>query len=135
MDIIYFRIDGNPKGKDRPRFARGHTYTPKPTKDYEKKVVKTFKSEYPHYEVPTGALEVDIDVYYKPIKSISKSDRAKMLSGEIRPTKKPDADNIAKIILDALNGYAYEDDKQVVELTVKKYYAEVAHTDVYIGNL
>ena len=35
---------------------------------------------------------------------------------------KPDVDNIAKAVLDALNGVIWVDDKQVVELTVKKYY-------------
>ena len=47
-----------------------------------------------------------------------------MATNEIRPTKKPDNDNIAKIILDALNGVAYQDDKQVVSLQVEKYYTE-----------
>lgn len=39
-------------------------------------------------------------------------------------SKKPDMDNIAKIILDSLNGIAYEDDKQVVELHLYKQFAE-----------
>lgn len=34
--------------------------------------------------------------------------------------KKPDADNIAKTVLDALNGYAYQDDAQVVVLSIVK---------------
>jgi Holliday junction resolvase RusA-like endonuclease len=45
-----------------------------------------------------------------------------MLRCEIYPTKKPDADNIAKVILDALNGIAYRDDTQVVDLTVSMRY-------------
>ena len=48
----------------------------------------------------------------------------KMLHNEIRPTKKPDCDNIAKICLDALNGLAYVDDSQVVCLSVSKMYAK-----------
>ena len=46
------------------------------------------------------------------------------MSGQIRPTQKPDADNIAKSVLDALNGLAYADDKQIVTLVVDKYYDE-----------
>ena len=36
---------------------------------------------------------------------------------------KPDIDNIAKSVLDGLNGTAWGDDTQVVEMSIKKYYA------------
>lgn len=52
------------------------------------------------------------------------------LSGKMRPTMKPDNDNIAKSVLDALNGLAYVDDKQIVELKVNKYYGAEAY--VYV---
>ena len=55
-----------------------------------------------------------------------------MLSGEIKPTKKPDIDNITKCILDGLNGVAYRDDTQVVEVSAKKIYAEKAEVKVEI---
>lgn len=35
-------------------------------------------------------------------------------------THKPDADNVLKLVLDALNGVAYEDDAQVVQACVRK---------------
>ena len=44
-------------------------------------------------------------------------------NNELFPTVKPDADNISKIILDALNGLAYYDDNQVTDLTIYKLYA------------
>ncbi|MDF2537449.1 MAG: Holliday junction resolvase [Herbinix sp.] len=47
-----------------------------------------------------------------------------MVTDKIRPTKKPDIDNIAKVILDALNGIAYKDDTQVVTLEVRKFYKD-----------
>ena len=50
-----------------------------------------------------------------------------------RPTKKPDADNVIKIITDALNGIAYDDDRQIVALMFEKFYAEIPHVDVYLG--
>ena len=55
-----------------------------------------------------------------------------MLDNKIYPTVKPDTDNIAKSILDALNGIAYKDDKQVVTLSVKKRYDEVPRVSVWI---
>ena len=47
-----------------------------------------------------------------------------MLSGLISPTKKPDVDNVIKIILDALNGFAWHDDSQVVNLQIEKKYTQ-----------
>ena len=45
-----------------------------------------------------------------------------MLNNEISPTKKPDIDNIAKIVLDAMNKFAFKDDTQITKLEVEKKY-------------
>ena len=58
-----------------------------------------------------------------------------MLLNNIRPTKKPDMDNILKIIADALNKVAYYDDKQIVECSIKKYYSNAPKVIVEIENL
>jgi len=55
-------------------------------------------------------------------KSTTKRDRQLIMEGKLLPTKKPDGDNIAKVICDALNGVAYEDDTQIVKLVVSKIY-------------
>ena len=55
-----------------------------------------------------------------------------MLENEISPTIKPDTDNIAKSILDSLNGIAYKDDKQVIRLIVEKWYADIPSVNVMI---
>ena len=55
-----------------------------------------------------------------------------MLCGNIRPTKKPDCDNISKVICDALNGIAFHDDSMIVELAVEKFYSENPCVDVVI---
>lgn len=68
-------------------------------------------------------VRVYIQANFKAPKSWSKRKKAQAALGMYRPTKKPDADNIAKAICDALNGVAYKDDKQIVELKVEKYYA------------
>lgn len=47
-----------------------------------------------------------------------------MIDGLISPTKKPDMDNVVKIVLDALNGFAWHDDAQVVDLSVMKVYTD-----------
>ena len=55
-----------------------------------------------------------------------------MLDGLIRPTKKPDWDNIGKVVCDALNGIAYRDDAQIVDSMVRKFYGEVPRVVVII---
>ena len=47
-----------------------------------------------------------------------------MLNNAISPTKKPDIDNITKIILDALNAIAFKDDNQITKLEIEKQYSE-----------
>lgn len=65
---------------------------------------------------------MSIEAVFDIPKSKSKKVKAQMYTGVILPTKKPDADNIAKVVCDALNGVAYKDDTQVCSLTVIKRY-------------
>lgn len=114
-------VYGEPRGKGRPRFAygSGHAYTDAATTEYEGKVKKAWKSEnnFKFSKMPT---EVTIKAFFSVPCSLSKKKRAALFGTPC--TKKPDADNIAKIILDALNGIAYEDDSQIIRLKVVKTY-------------
>lgn len=126
-NIKFFMIPGEPTGKGRPRFTRsGHAYTPERTASYEQAVRQAYKAEFPGTEpIPAGVpVAVKIIAGYGIPKSTSKVKAERMLAGEIRPTKKPDADNIAKAICDALNGLAYHDDSQITMLCVSKHYTK-----------
>ncbi len=71
------------------------------------------------------ALKMEIYAGFQVPKSFSNKDRISALSGNLSPTKKPDSDNIAKVVADALNGIAYDDDDaQIADLTVIKRYTE-----------
>jgi len=128
-----FVVDGEPHGKGRPKFSsRGrfvHVYTPKETVDYEQKVREAY-GDKPMMD--TKPLKVVINAYYRIPKSLSKKDYQKALLKEKRPLTKPDVDNVSKSILDALNGVAYEDDKQVVSLIINKFYSDVPRVEVQI---
>jgi len=124
---FYFVIPGEPQGKGRPRFVRktGMSYTPDKTVAYEELVRQRFLLCARGDRFADDAeISAHIFAHYAVPKSASKKKKAAMLADEIRPMKKPDTDNIAKIVLDALNGIAYKDDSQVVFLQVEKGYAE-----------
>ncbi len=119
MNKQVFAVYGDPKGKGRPRFFKGHAYTDKSTAEYEAKVkhMWSFSKHERLGKVPTAVL---IDAYFRVPTSLSKAKRAELFGKQY--LKKPDGDNIAKIILDALNGLAYEDDSQIATLCVTKKY-------------
>ena len=56
-----------------------------------------------------------------------------MLENKINPTKKPDIDNIVKIVLDAMNGIAFKDDTQITKLQVEKLYSTSESISVKIS--
>ena len=125
-----FKIPGKAQAKQRPRMGRsGIVYTPKETLVYEN-YVKMCYSDYAKefgwlpYE---NQVRAEIEVLVAVPKSDSKTKKKAKIEGMIRPTV---CDNLAKSILDSLNGLAYHDDKQVVELSIKKYYAENAEVRV-----
>lgn len=122
MMQIEFTVPGEPQGKARPRVTRYGTYTPKKTVNYEKAIKNAFLSAGGRRT--ESPVKVSITAYYKIPKSASKAKTASMECGEILPTKKPDLDNIAKCVCDALNGVAYKDDAQVCSLNVKKRYSK-----------
>ena len=136
MKII---IPGVPVGKGRPKFSTfgGYpkAYTPVKTVNYENLVKIAFQQtgEQP-FERETQ-LRADITAFFPIPKSVSKKKREEMNSGLLMHTKKPDCDNIAKSILDALNGLAYYDDSQICELSVYKMYSDEPRAEVVIKEL
>lgn len=129
-------IPGKPVGKARPKFRGAGfkviTYTPPATKKYEKEVARIYKQSAGvlYTEIP---LRVRILAKFPIPESWSKKNKEKALKCEIKPNKKPDLDNIAKIILDGLNGVAYTDDKQVTSLEIEKVYSDTPCVVVYIA--
>lgn len=133
---IKFTIPGTPVGKARPRVTRYGAYTPEKTVNYETLVKEMFAIKYPKHEIMEGPLRMEVLAYFPIPKSASKKKALQMAKGEIRPTKKPDTSNILKIIEDALNKIAYNDDSQIVESSIEKYYSgDSPRTEVVIKPL
>lgn len=132
-NLLFVYIPGEPVGKARPRVTRtGHAYTPDKTVSYENLVKMLFRQAYPDWIPTTAEVRVEIEAYYKVPKSASKKKKQLMVDGVIRPTKKPDIDNIAKIVNDALNGIAWVDDTQIVIEDIKKLYSDKPGVDIHI---
>ena len=120
-----FEIKERAIGKERPRFNRRTcaVFTPTKTSGFEDKVKWAFKSKYKIEKPSIKAFKAKITAVFEPPKSLSKKKRKELLY-KINYTKKPDVDNIAKIILDSLNGLVYKDDAKVSALLVFKDYGE-----------
>lgn len=127
-------IPGEPTAKARPRHTGKFVYTPEKTKNYEVLVKTLFIEKYGSVMLE-GYVEAVITAYFSIPKSTSKKKREKMVIGEILPTKKPDLDNIAKSILDALNKIAFVDDSHVTKLVAEKYYSENPRVEVFITEI
>lgn len=137
MKQIKFSVPGQPFGKQRPGFSRAgqhvKTYTPDKTVSYENLVKLMYQQEAKGKMFgKDAALDVRIIAYYEIPKSTSKKKRKAMLEHRLRPVKKPDWDNIGKIVCDSLNKVAYHDDSAVVDAQVRKFYSEQPRVDVII---
>lgn len=127
---VQFIIPGKPMGKQRARTLKtGRSYTPKETVNYET-LVKLAYSQLENKKYFEGPLKVYITAYFSIPTSTSKGKTNLMMSGKMRPTKKPDMSNIIKIIEDALNGIAYKDDCQIVEVVADKFYSTMPRVEV-----
>jgi len=115
-------VEGKIKGKARPRVFNGHAVTPKDTVNYENWVRLNYKEQCGKYL--EGPIKAKIIAYYKIPKSYTKAKRLACKDNIILPTKKPDIDNCIKVILDSLNGIAYKDDSQIVEVIAVKKWTE-----------
>lgn len=124
--IYEFEMIGSIVGKARPRMNTRtvKAYTPTNTKNYEYFLRQWFIREYPNFKPLENRVKVSITAYFEIPKSTSKKKEAEMLAENISPTKKPDIDNIIKIVLDAMNKFAFKDDTQVTKIKVEKKYAE-----------
>ena len=128
-------IEGPAVGKGRPRATSrgGHArmYSPAKTVAYEA-LVKSIAMIAMNRQAPCpGPIEAEIWVLVMPPKSFSKKKIRMALDGDIRPTSKPDLDNVAKALLDACNGIVYLDDKQVTDLVIRRRYAAKDSVVVY----
>ena len=137
--MIQFEVLGKVKGKGRPRFVRRgkyvKTYTDDETATYENLIRLSFiQSGCKPYD-NEAQLKAVVKIYITPSKSVSKKKLAEMFEGKIRPTKKPDIDNILKSLFDGLNKVAYQDDTQIIAVECEKFYGDTERLEVVIYDI
>ena len=120
-----FVVYGKPMAKGRPRFGRnGSVYTPDKTVSYENLIKLSYAEQTGGTWFGDQALCATIIAYCSIPKATPKKNLPAMISGKVPPVTKPDLDNIAKTVLDALNGIAYADDSRIVTLLVMRRYTD-----------
>lgn len=128
MAALQFTVPGQPQGKGRPRIGRvgphARMFTPAKTAAYEALVALAAQEAMGSRELITGPVQCALSLRCQIPSSWSRRKREAALAGELRPTTRPDADNVVKAVFDGLNGVAWHDDVQVVELSVAKVYAD-----------
>lgn len=131
---LTIRIPGDIRGKARPRFSRqaGRTYTDSKTAGAENWVRACAMAQVGQ-PVLDGPLAITMTVTVAVPPSWSKRKQADAISGAVRPTGRPDLDNIAKLVADALNGIVWRDDSQVVSMMLSKLYGEAPGAVIEIG--
>lgn len=123
---IEFVVPGRPVPMARPRVTARGTYTPKRCVDYKRLVWAIARKEMNGIEPLNGALSCHISLGFAVPQSYPKQLKADAYANRIRPINRNsgDVDNHAKAIMDALTGIVWNDDSQVVNLTVSKWFGD-----------
>lgn len=103
MTAFSFRIPGHAVGKGRPRLARGHggVVTPKRTRSAERSAQLLALAARPRsWPLTAESYSVELDVFER-----------RGAGGRRGPP--PDVDNVVKLVLDALHGVAFDNDRRV----------------------
>lgn len=139
MASVTFQVPGKPQGKARARtvynkhLKHSVSYTPDNDLLYENLIKTLYMQAADGVRFEKGTpVTLRILARFEPPKSASKKRQLEMLEGLIPPLKKPDIDNIIKVVADALNGAAYHDDTQIIFTVAKKAYSAVEGLDITV---
>lgn len=136
MTPLTIHIPGEAQGMQRPRMSRnGHVYTPEKSRNQTAYVRTLAAQEMMGREVFHGAVKMVMRTVLVPAASWPKRRKEAALRGEIWPCRKPDLDNVEKLLLDAFNGIVWNDDKQVCRVEKEKRYGPQALTVVTVETL
>lgn len=123
--MIILNLHGTPIPQKRPRFRRTETYVH--TYDAQTSEKETYKwqihSQFRNSPL-TQPLQIEIIFFMSIPKGTSFIRKKEMIANHLHHMKRPDIDNMAKFVLDCMNGLIFQDDSQIWDLHCKKVYAE-----------
>lgn len=122
--LTIVKMDSFTKERPRTNFRTGAIYTPPKTLERERYIATQYKLQNKGWKTLYGPVGIEIEIEVNVPSSARKKEKEDMKAGLIYPTKKPDIDNVAKLVMDGLQGVAFNDDYQVVDLKVSKRYGE-----------
>lgn len=133
--MLLFTINVVPEAQKQTRFSFKHgihSYNPSQKYiDYCKWQIKAFAPAVPL----EGPIDLTMYFFLTIPKSTSGVQKRQMINGKIMHMKKPDLDNLAYAITNAMKGIIYGDDSQVVKMCMQKMYAENPRIVVKVRNL
>lgn len=134
-DKLVLTVPGEPQGKQRPRWSKVGTYTPKKSLNYETYIKELFATKYPDFMPLESDLIMKLEIWLLIPGSASKKKKELMEKAIIRPAKRPDIDNVIKTVFDALEGLAFRNDSQIVTVIASKFYSHTPRLDVKLGKV
>jgi Holliday junction resolvase RusA-like endonuclease len=129
VTTITFTVPGVPVAKGRARVGRVNgqprMFTPAKTERYESTVALTARAAMGDRWPVDGQVLVSAEAVFPVPASWSGRKTARAIAGEIRPTGRPDLDNIGKALGDGCNGIVWTDDSRIVQMHLSKSYGAV----------
>ena len=134
LDMIVMHLVGRPIPWKRPahKVCDGKVWVFDSQKKDKEQIRWQMRSYVPTGQLLTCPCELEFIFAFNPPTTVSRAVRRQMLSGEIKCTRKPDIDNLQKLILDAMNGFIFVDDEQVHKITAEKIWSECEGTKIII---
>ena len=136
---IQFTVLGEPQPLVRHRSTRfGHVYNPSAAD--QKLFLQKSLSFLPHQPL-TDPLRLEVSFFFSRPKAHYRSGKHAHILREDSPiwcTNRKDLDNLVKFVMDALNGHAYVDDRQIVLIQAAKLFIgrdEFARTEVKLTSM
>lgn len=126
--MLIFEIYATPPQK-QTQFSRHGAYDP--SKLDKQQIIWQIRPQAPK-EPLKGAIAMELFFYRKIPVQTKPILRSQMITGVARPTTRPDIDNLAYLVTNALKGIVYLDDAQIVTLHLEKLYSENPRTVIKV---